>query len=144
MVMQSSSISGTTRLGEHDDEVGGVSVEPLDDRRVLVIARGHWHEQHREALAKGLNAAIRRSSGPVSVFWDFSQMVRYEPAVRKGVTQFLSDHREELDKHHRVLAPDSGLVAMGISAASVALSLVGVRVEMTRDSAMFQRWLAGG
>jgi hypothetical protein len=131
-----------TRVADLDDERAGAQVDLLPGGRALVRARGHWQRAHAEATLQGLADAIRRTRGTVTVYWDFSEMARYEPVVRKDVTRWLIDHREELDKEHFVLAPESGLVAMGISAASVALSLVGVRVHMTREPSELEQWLA--
>ena len=107
--------------------------------RIVVQARGEWVGAHAEAVIEGLDAAAAEGADVGPVYWDLAGVAHYQSALRKEITRWLVANYQRLDRNHYLVATNS-LVAMGASTAGLALSVVGVRVHVTRDLAQFRQW----
>lgn len=122
---------------DEGESVASVSVDT--DGRLLIQGYGKWSERFSRTVVRGLEVAVQREL-TYRCFWDFNGLDGYESVVRREITSWLVHNYRQLAPHHRVIAANT-LVAMGVSTAGVALALVGVRVETTRDREVFRRWL---
>lgn len=110
--------------------------------RIVVQGRGHWRAEHASVVNDGLERAARASEVPVRVFWDLAGVEHYDGKLRREITDYLVKNYKRFDREHHLVATNS-LVAMGASTAGLALSMVGVRVHVTRKLDQFALWYDG-
>lgn len=122
------------RVVHVEDDTGLLEIFLPGNDLVITVARGHlseamaksWEETIDPHFAGGLRA---------DTFLDWEHLTGYHSDARKRLTSWvLSRHRSILSARFLVA---SRMVAMGVSTASVAASLVGIKMTATSSRSDF-------
>ncbi len=121
------------------EERGGTHTSISTDAsgRVLIRGTGEWEAADASVITSGLSKALTQG-GDLCLFWDLGGLDRYQTVVRREATNWLVANFKGFSPTIHVLVANT-MVAMAVSTAGVALSLVGVKVVSTRDPAQFRQ-----
>ncbi|MEM9071939.1 MAG: hypothetical protein AAGE52_25750 [Myxococcota bacterium] len=93
----------------------------------LTVFRGHMDSAHADAIIRYADQLIARQSGQHFSFHDYLYLTSYDSAARIKLTQWGKAAGVRVPHVH--VLQRSKIVAMGVAAAGLALSLVGTTLH---------------
>lgn len=120
---------------EHHDDGGGLDLYVPTDSTALSIARGHltlamardWMVACEPLFARGVVLAT---------FHDWEELTSYDSGARRVLTNWVIAHLRHIRSADFLVT--SRIVAMGVSAASLATTIAGLPMVAHRNRGVFE------